>query len=68
MFFDWQLLVALAVVAGAGFYLVRQTWRAWTAKKDGCGGGCGCAAKKPAKESAPLVSSEELLSRLKQTR
>jgi len=68
MILDWQLPAALAVVAAAGCYLVWQTWRTWTVKKDGCGGSCGCTTKGPGKESAPLVSPEELLSRMKQSR
>jgi hypothetical protein len=68
MFFDWQLLVALALVAAAGCYLARRAWRTWTAKRSGCGGSCGCTGNGSAKESTSLVSREELLSRLKQSR
>ena len=68
MFFDWQLLVALAFVAAAGCYLARRAWRTWTAKKSGCAGGCGCTGNGPAQESGSLVSREELLSRLKRAR
>ena len=68
MFFDWQLLVAWAVVAAAGCYLARRTWRTWAAKKGACGGGCGCTGNRPANGNTALVSREELLSRLKQSR
>jgi hypothetical protein len=39
---SWQTAVVLMVVALAAIYVVRRTWRTWTAAKDGCGGGCGC--------------------------
>jgi hypothetical protein len=41
----WQLGIVAVVVALAAGYLVRQTWRAWSARKDGCGGSCGCGGE-----------------------
>jgi len=54
------LLVALAVA-----YLVWQTVRTWTGGASSCGGGCKCPtqAKEPAKPK--LISSDELLQRMR---
>jgi hypothetical protein len=41
---DWQLVAVVPIVALAGGYLLRRTWRAWGGRKAGCGGGCGCKA------------------------
>ena len=64
----WQLLVAAGIVALAAAYLVRQTWRAWNGTKSGCGGGCGCASKPTQHKSDPLISTEQLLSKLKHSK
>jgi hypothetical protein len=61
----WQLLTVILIVTAAGGYLLRQTWRAWTgSRKQGCGGGCGCAAKPGAgntvPQAAPLIAPEQL--------
>jgi hypothetical protein len=44
---DWQLVLVVPVVAAAGLYLLRRTWRTW-AGQGGCAKGC-CGA--PAKET-----------------
>jgi hypothetical protein len=62
----WQLLAAAGIVGLAAAYLVRQTWRSWSGTKSGCGGGCGCASKPAQREDGTLISSEQLLSKLKQ--
>ena len=36
---DWQLLLTVTLIAGAGGYL---GWRSWRASRKGCAGGCGC--------------------------
>ena len=51
-----QLVLVLLIVAGAALYVGRQTWRSWSATgKSGCGGGCGCAMKKPEAASTPTL-------------
>jgi hypothetical protein len=44
--FDWQLIVALLAVAGAGWFLARRALNSiWPAKKDGSAcGSCGSCA------------------------
>ncbi len=49
---DVQLVVALAVVAAAGGYILRATWRTWFGPAKGCGSGCGKCAT-PAAEPPP---------------
>ncbi len=62
----WQLIIVGVVVAVAAFYLVRQTWRTWTARKRGCGD-CGCA--RPASPtSQTLIPLEQLTLRHKNDR
>jgi hypothetical protein len=49
----WQLTAVILIVTAAGCYLLRQTWRAWTAAgKPGCGGG---AKPGPATAARPLA-------------
>ena len=57
----WQLVLVALVVAAAACYLVRSTWRTWSAKR-GCGGGCGCGkAAAPAGDGhATLIPAEQL--------
>ncbi len=57
---DWQLAAVTLAVAAAAGYVVRRAWRAWFAAKSGCGGGCGCAAKKPAPDGGRLIAPEQL--------
>lgn len=52
----WQNLAALAIVALAGGYLLRQAWQSFAAKSTSACGGCtGCAA------SSALVASRKKL-------
>lgn len=44
----WQLVIVALIVAAAAWYLVRATWRMWSGRKSGCGGGCGCSSKSAA--------------------
>jgi hypothetical protein len=45
MTFDWQQIATLAIVALAMSYVVRLTWRTFTARKAAACGGCkSCAA------------------------
>jgi attachment p12 family protein len=39
---NWQAFIVVACVVFAVAYLVRDIWRTWRPKTDGCGG-CGCA-------------------------
>ena len=50
---EFQLLLAVGLVALAGVYVAYRSWREWTAKgKGGCGGGCGCANTRKADTTA----------------
>jgi hypothetical protein len=52
----WQNLAALAIVALAGAYLLRQVWRTFAARPTSACGGCtGCSA------SSALVPSRKKL-------
>jgi hypothetical protein len=67
---NWQLPAVILIVTAASCYLFRQTWRAWTgSRKQGCGGGCGCAAKTDAPtpgQQSPLIPVEQLTLRRRQ--
>jgi hypothetical protein len=57
-----QLMLVAIAVAGATLFLVRQGWRAWSAR--GCAGGCcKAAASSPASH---LIAPDELIGRLRQ--
>jgi len=62
---NWQLAVTIVFVAIAGLYLVRRSWRTWFGRKAGCGGGCGCASK-PSETVSALISTDQMLARIKQ--
>jgi hypothetical protein len=60
MTFDWQLLITLAIVAVAAFYVARSFWRSLHPKSGSCGG-CGCS--KPASgtpNQGQLISSQSI--------
>jgi len=65
-----QLLIVGLLVALSALYVGRQTWRTWFGKKgEGCGGGCGCAAKPrsaPSSEPTELITINQLTMRLRQ--
>lgn len=42
---NWQIIVALLLVAAALTYLARATWGTWFSPKPGCGSACGGCAK-----------------------
>lgn len=46
-----QLAAVLVLVAAAGLFLARSTWRTWLGPAGGCGSGCGKCAT-PADEPA----------------
>jgi len=60
----WQLALVVLIVAGAAFYLARQTWRAWSGRKQaGCGGGCSCksaTARAPDGVQGKFIPVEQL--------
>ncbi len=44
---DWQTVIALACVAGAGVFIARRCWQYLHPVEGGCGGGCaGCGSSK----------------------
>jgi hypothetical protein len=59
---DWQLVLVGLLVAAAAWYLVRASWRTWTAKKGGCGGGCGCGrqATAPRRGDRTVIPVQEV--------
>jgi hypothetical protein len=60
---NWQLLVVSMIVAAAGLYLIRQSWRTWSGRKGGgCGKGCGCASKSTDQSNGDvtLIPSEQI--------
>jgi hypothetical protein len=67
---DWQLVPVILIVAIAAWYLGRTLLRGWTASKSGCRGGCGCGAipslSAPTQDHNPLISTEEITTRLRQ--
>jgi hypothetical protein len=68
----WQLAVVGLIVAAAILYLARAGWRSWKGAKAGCAGGCGCGGTK-AREvggngKAPLIPSEQLTLRQRDSR
>jgi hypothetical protein len=66
---DWQIALVALAVGLASLYVVRQTWRTWSARKGGCGGGC-CGkrhdeAAKPGTVPARIIPVEELTLRVR---
>jgi hypothetical protein len=57
-----QLILVSLLVAGASLYLARRAWRTWSAR--GCSGGC-CKSADTASPKA-LITSDDLLGRLRQ--
>lgn len=55
---DYQLIIAMALVAGAGAYLIYRSISVWTRSRSGCGGSCGC--KPAANEAQSLIPVESL--------
>jgi FeoB-associated Cys-rich membrane protein len=57
---NWQIIVALACVAGAVMLLTRRAWRLWKGRSAGCGSGCqSCPAGQATEERTavkPLVT------------
>jgi hypothetical protein len=41
----WQTIMVAFLVTASAAYVVRRTWRTWNGVSNGCGKGCGCAAK-----------------------
>jgi hypothetical protein len=65
---DWQLPLVLLCLALAALYVARRTWRTWSGKGAGCGGGCKCDGGKaaaPAAQAKPLIPVEDLTWRLR---
>ena len=65
---EWQLAAVLMIVSAAAIFVIRQTIRSWQGKKAGCNQGCGCGpANQDIKFSQPaLITSEQLLVKLRQ--
>jgi hypothetical protein len=69
----WQWLSVGILVICAAAYVARQTYRVWFARRgSGCGGSCGCSAKRAESEqenataTVQMVSRDELTARLRQ--
>jgi hypothetical protein len=45
-----QYIIIGTIVGWAGIYLLRHLYKSFNPPKDGCGGGCGCAATELKKE------------------
>jgi len=61
MMTGWQNLAAMALVAAAGAYLVRQSWLVLARKKSsGCGSCAKCPADAMSSDGTPLVSIDAL--------
>jgi hypothetical protein len=56
MTINWQLLVVIAVIAGAGMYLVRSLWLWLRPKARACGGSCGCGEQTKVSTPDQLIS------------
>lgn len=70
---QWQLAAVGLIVAAAGAYLLRQTWRSWFGRKaGGCGGGCHCGSKttdaNAANGETTLIPVEQLTLRRREPR
>jgi hypothetical protein len=67
---DWQLLIVGLIIAAAACYVARSTFQAWRGVR-GCGGGCQCPSKADATAAntrhSPLITIEQLTSRLRPT-
>jgi hypothetical protein len=58
---EWQLLIVVAIVAGAAGYVARSFFSSLLAR-GGCGG-CGGKTGKASQADAPLISSDSIVMR-----
>jgi hypothetical protein len=67
---EWQLVPVVVLVTWAVWYLGREIWRSWDARKSGCGGGCACQSKaRSGSESqgqTTFIPGDQLTMRLRQ--
>ena len=56
----WQLVIVAVIVAAAAWYIARATWRTWSGRKSGCGGGCGCGSKTAAEQKGTVIPVEQI--------
>jgi hypothetical protein len=62
---DWQLPLVILCTVLAALYVAQRTWRTWSGRGGSCGG-CKCNSTPPAASGAkPLISRDELTSRLR---
>jgi hypothetical protein len=59
MQFDWQLIIALGIVAAAVLYIARLGWKALRGKSAGCGSCGSCSSSKAGEKGVPLVAIGE---------
>jgi hypothetical protein len=59
---DWQMTVAVVLVAGAALYLAGGMIRSWWTSKTACGGGCSCKQTQ-APQTEVLIPSKDVVLR-----
>jgi hypothetical protein len=64
---DWQLWGVVLIVLAAAVYLVRQTWRAWSGAKSGCGS-CSCAKVPASDGQTTMIPLEQVKLRPREPR
>jgi hypothetical protein len=58
---DLQLIAVAVIVALAGAYVARATWRAWAGRKGGCASGCvKCTTPVPTPEGKGRISLPQI--------
>ena len=55
-----EYALVLLIVAAAGGYLLRQTWRTWAGGKTGCGSGCACPTKPESPATSAIIPLDQL--------
>jgi hypothetical protein len=60
-----QEIVVGLLIAGAVFYLARQAYRSWRGYSSGCCSGGGCGKASADKTNPGIISTEQLVSRLR---
>jgi hypothetical protein len=61
----WQEVGVALLIAGAAFYLARQAYRSWRGYSSGGCSGCGCGKASAEKADRAIISTEQLVNRLR---